>query len=191
MPTKPALNRRSEVRSDLHKIQKFLASSRSKIFLSHKGKFVCTDKKIHYFDYTELVDRENEGAQRLISENEISHAIYLGELDNVHFFLVQIDKIHKRLESKQFLDLRTAAYFAESFDRSSMFYAQGLINWHFEHTFCAKCGSKTLTVQSGHCRQCTNAECKKEHFPRIEPAVICSIETEIDGIKKTRIRSGA
>ena len=48
--------------------------------------------------------------------------------------------------------------------------AKALIDWHWRHGFCARCGSATAIEDAGYRRVCPN--CRAEHFPRIDPAVI-------------------
>ncbi|WP_319567216.1 NAD(+) diphosphatase [Cohaesibacter marisflavi] len=48
--------------------------------------------------------------------------------------------------------------------------ARGLLNWHDNHPYCSKCGSKTVVTLGGARRDCPN--CSAVHFPRTDPAVI-------------------
>lgn len=176
MLTKSSLNRRGEIRRDQSRVEHWFKQNSCKILISHKGKFVCENDKPCYFEPKQVQD----WGYHLDSVDKI----YLGEDAPSHYFVIQVTSLLPSLEDKQLLDLRTAALSAELFDISSLFYSQGLINWHFNHQFCAKCGSKTTSAQSGHSRSCINIDCAREHFPRIEPAVIFSIETIIDGVNK-------
>jgi len=178
------LNRRGETRDDSAKIEQLFKNESSQILLSYKGKFIFNENRPCHYNYAQLqtIDpifhsAENNNADRI-------PRIYLGEYQETHYFVIQIPELYAELENMQLLDLRSAALSSELFDIGALFYSQGLINWHFNHTFCAKCGSRSKMVQSGHSRICENSKCSKEHFPRIEPAVIFSIQTKIDGIAK-------
>nr|WP_319515615.1 NAD(+) diphosphatase [uncultured Cohaesibacter sp.] len=48
--------------------------------------------------------------------------------------------------------------------------ARGLLNWHENHPYCSRCGSKTVVTLGGARRDCPN--CSAVHFPRTDPAVI-------------------
>jgi NAD+ diphosphatase len=48
--------------------------------------------------------------------------------------------------------------------------AKALIDWHWRHGFCARCGAGTTIADAGYRRVC--GACKAEHFPRTDPAVI-------------------
>jgi NAD+ diphosphatase len=57
-------------------------------------------------------------------------------------------------------------------------YARALVIWHETHKFCGRCGTATISTESGHCRKCVNATCGHRTFPRTDPVVITLI---IDG----------
>ncbi|MDD3800264.1 MAG: NAD(+) diphosphatase [Novosphingobium sp.] len=56
--------------------------------------------------------------------------------------------------------------------------ARSLVGWHSRHRFCAVCGSATVLAKGGWQRNCTNEACKAEHFPRVDPVTIMTVECE-------------
>lgn len=56
--------------------------------------------------------------------------------------------------------------------------ARSLVDWHARHRFCARCGSPTTLAKGGWQRNCTNDRCKAEHFPRVDPVTIMTVECE-------------
>ena len=52
--------------------------------------------------------------------------------------------------------------------------ARSLMDWHGRHRFCGRCGGPTHAHRAGWGRQC--AQCKSEHFPRVDPVVIMVAE---------------
>lgn len=56
--------------------------------------------------------------------------------------------------------------------------ARALVGWHMRHRFCAVCGSPTALAKGGWQRTCSNAACKSEHFPRVDPVTIMTVECE-------------
>lgn len=54
--------------------------------------------------------------------------------------------------------------------------ARSLVGWHSRHRFCAVCGSPTRIAKGGWQRNCQNAECRSEHFPRVDPVTIMLVE---------------
>lgn len=57
--------------------------------------------------------------------------------------------------------------------------ARALVDWHARHRFCARCGAGTLLAKGGWQRDCTDAVCGAQHFPRVDPVTI--MLTEHDG----------
>jgi NAD+ diphosphatase len=51
-------------------------------------------------------------------------------------------------------------------------YARAITYWNRGHRFCGVCGSPTRSAEAGHLRVCTGERCKREHFPRTDPAII-------------------
>ncbi len=56
-------------------------------------------------------------------------------------------------------------------------YARGMLYWHRHQQYCGTCGSVTRSGHGGHLRSCQNQECARQHFPRVEPAVIMLVES--------------
>ena len=54
--------------------------------------------------------------------------------------------------------------------------ARALVDWHARHRYCARCGNPTVLAKGGWQRSCTNAVCKGEHFPRVDPVTIMLVE---------------
>jgi len=178
----PMLQRHAELRKNTNELSDFLSDSSTKFIINHRGRFVCSGGKPIYFSHVELAQATS--IKLSLNNGKSVETTYLGEMEAQHYFMLNIKQLPEALETKELLDLRTAAMNANAFDISLLFYSQGLSNWHFSHAFCAKCGSETATAQTGHSRVCCNADCGKEHFPRIEPAVIFSIQTTIENTPK-------
>ena len=54
--------------------------------------------------------------------------------------------------------------------------ARALVDWHARHRFCARCGTGTVLAKGGWQRNCNNADCKAEHYPRVDPVTIMLVE---------------
>ncbi|KAL6558354.1 hypothetical protein OROMI_018704 [Orobanche minor] len=50
--------------------------------------------------------------------------------------------------------------------------ARALIEWHNTAHFCGHCGGKSVSVEAGRRRQCSNELCKRMIYPRLDPVVI-------------------
>ncbi len=57
-----------------------------------------------------------------------------------------------------------------------MAYARGMLYWHRENRYCGRCGHVTESREGGRRRRCTDADCGRNAFPRIDPAVITLVE---------------
>jgi NAD+ diphosphatase len=72
----------------------------------------------------------------------------------------------------RFEDLRLMAALLPAEDAGLLGYARGMVSWRSRHRFCGSCGAPTLAAKGGHVLVCTNAACRHEQFPRIDPAII-------------------
>ena len=52
--------------------------------------------------------------------------------------------------------------------------ARSLVDWHYRHGCCARCGAVTAVFRGGWGRRCD--ACRAEHFPRVDPVVIMLAE---------------
>jgi NAD+ diphosphatase len=121
-------------------------------------------------------------------------AVYLkhGELDDLesiqpptllgtdgkrYFFAVSINDRQREsvLElhpEARFLDLRRASVDMDAKHAGVLAYAKALHYWQHRHVFCGVCGHPNLLQSAGHKLVCTNEECMRPSFPRIDPAII-------------------
>ena len=103
--------------------------------------------------------------------------IFLGKDDSGQaLFAVSIsDQVARDLEQSgvKFSGLRGAVNQLPAADASVGAYARALDAWHNDHRFCARCGAPTAVEEAGFRRSC--GTCRKEHFPRLDPAVIMAI----------------
>jgi NAD+ diphosphatase len=121
-------------------------------------------------------------------------AVYLknGELDNLesiqpptllgtdgkrYFFAVSVNDRQREslLEchpEAEFLDLRRASVDMDAKHAGVLAYAKALHYWQHRHVFCGVCGSPNRLQSAGHRLVCSNEECARQTFPRIDPAII-------------------
>ena len=59
-----------------------------------------------------------------------------------------------------------------SYDAGLLATANGLVEFHKSHSFCSLCGSRTKPTKAGASRTCTNEDCRKSVYPRIDSAAI-------------------
>lgn len=75
----------------------------------------------------------------------------------------------------EFEDLRSASRQLPDPQAGLLAYAKAVSDWQDKHRFCGVCGQPTKTQSAGHVLQCTNTDCGRSHFPRLDPAVIVSV----------------
>jgi len=127
-------------------------------------------------------------------------AVYLktGELDNLdsiqpptllgtdgkrYFFAVSINDRQREalLESRpeaKFVDLRRAAVDMDAKHAGVLAYAKALHYWQHRHGFCGVCGHPNRLQSAGHKLVCSDEECARQSFPRIDPAIIVLVTHE-------------
>jgi NAD+ diphosphatase len=106
--------------------------------------------------------------------------ILLGEFrGRLHFALNVPDLAASNLGAlpagSELHDLRQVGALMEREEAGLLGYARALSLWHDRHRFCGQCGSATRSIKAGHARQCSNAACGLQHFPRLDPAIIVLI----------------
>ena len=72
----------------------------------------------------------------------------------------------------EFLDLRRASIELHEKHAGILAYAKALLYWQYRNAFCGSCGAPTRVESAGHRLCCSNPNCGRESFPRIDPAII-------------------
>jgi len=100
--------------------------------------------------------------------------IFLGEFRDQIFFAIDIsDHDDPAVRAPgQFHDLRAVSGLLHRDELGLLGYARALTHWQRTHQFCGKCGARNQIVKAGHVMECSNANCKQQNFPRLDPAVI-------------------
>ena len=87
----------------------------------------------------------------------------------------QRDEILESYPQAGFTDLRRASIDMNARHAGILAYAKALHYWQHRHRFCGVCGSPTRLRSAGHRLICSNEECARQSFPRIDPAIIVLI----------------
>jgi NAD+ diphosphatase len=101
----------------------------------------------------------------------------LGTDGKRYFFAVSIndrqqEQLLARHPEAKFIDLRLASVNMDAKHAAVLAYAKALHYWQYRHGFCGVCGSVNRLESSGHKLVCSNEECGRYSFPRIDPAII-------------------
>ncbi len=105
-------------------------------------------------------------------------AVLLGESGPHTYFALDLSDIddataHRTLAGRgEFVGLRRVGPLLDRFDGGLMAYARAMVRWHQQNTYCGVCGARTVMLEAGFLRRCTDAECGQQHFPRTDPAII-------------------
>ncbi len=104
----------------------------------------------------------------------LDHLILLGQTAQGSVFAYEIESLDQPTtpEGTRFEDLRFIASLLPPEEAGVLGYARAMISWRRRHRFCGTCGAKTVPSKGGHVLVCTNATCRHELFPRLDPAII-------------------
>lgn len=127
--------------------------------------------------------RVDRSGLRLLDEAErLAHwpeapVAFLGATDEASYFAVAAtaagaDAAAAGALAAQWMDLRAAGLGLPAFDAGLFAYARALLFWQTRVRYCGACGQPTTLVSAGHKALCTNPDCRLEHFPRTDPAII-------------------
>ncbi|MDJ1491810.1 NAD(+) diphosphatase [Cytophagaceae bacterium DM2B3-1] len=118
-----------------------------------------------------------EETDRLL--NEGAEFVFLGMLEEIPYFAFALPDtiVTEELfgDSRAFKDLRETGALLGQEEGNLLAYARAMIHWHRTHQYCGRCGNKTISIEAGHVRQCTNPACDLKHFPRTDSAIIVRI----------------
>ncbi len=162
-------NRLAERRKDESWLRAALADTRTLFLPMHNGRHLITPEPVRM----SLLSRSQLAL-------DISQAtwVLLGEFNEQVVLAVELSDHPAAAESvtasphSQFEDLRVISEGLDRDEAGLLAYARALLLWHRRHRFCGVCGSPTTSIQAGHARQCTSADCAATHFPRLDPAII-------------------
>lgn len=116
-------------------------------------------------------------ASELSGSELIQPPTLLGTDNKRTYFAVSVtdrqrDDILELHPGAEFADLRRASIDMDAKHAGILAYAKALHYWQHRHVFCGVCGSPNRLLSAGHRMVCSNEECGRETFPRIDPAII-------------------
>ncbi len=114
---------------------------------------------------------------QLNQPDRIQPPTLLGNDGKREYFAVSVtdqqkETILAQLPQAEFADLRQASIDMAAKHAGILAYAKALHYWQHRHAFCGVCGNPNLLRSAGHRMVCSNEECARETFPRIDPAII-------------------
>ena len=104
--------------------------------------------------------------------------VFLGYREGAPHFAVDLSHIPDPLALPAlngrgaFTDIRDVSLDMPREEGGLLAYSRALFHWHRTHRYCGRCGAPTEARDAGHMRQCTSPDCRAQHFPRTDMAVI-------------------
>lgn len=169
------LDRISLKRNDESWIRSQLEKDSTRIIPIWDYKVLCKQNQNEEPIFLSLID--------LKEFNSESHSpILLGVSDNKTYFAIEIESSENAStlsENKNgtFQDLKKIVPLLNFQNGALLSLSRFMINWNSKHRFCGKCGTPTNIVEAGNLRTCTNENCKLNHFPSMDPAVIVLVSS--------------
>ncbi len=168
------LNRKTEKRHDEEWLSKKLHDGNSKIiFLRDLKSLVVHGENIKPLFLP---------AKDVNSNFELHRFILLGERGDAAYFCLNLnDREAASIALNKygsFEDLRSIAPMLNREDAAILAFSRAMAIWHSTHKYCGVCGCKTNIKEAGYKIVCSNAQCKKEHFPQIDPAIIVLVSKD-------------
>lgn len=164
------LNREVELRDDANWVAETLANPDTRLVPLWRSR--------------SLLERNAEGTMaiylspaELAEPDRIQPPTLLGNDGEREYFAVSVtdsqkDVILKKHPKARFADLRRASIYMAAKHAGILAYAKALHYWQHRHAFCGVCGNPNLLRSAGHRMVCSNEECARESYPRIDPAII-------------------
>ena len=164
------LNREVELRDNLQWVAETLKTPETKLVPLWRSR--------------SLLERGEDGTiavylspTNLPESDRIQPPTLLGNDGEREYFAVSVtdsqkDAILLQFPEASFADLRRASIDMAAKHAGILAYAKALHYWQHRHAFCGVCGSPNLLRSAGHRMKCSNDECDRESFPRIDPAII-------------------
>ena len=159
------IERNGLLRGEPGQLQQRLEDDRSVILLRFRQSFVVSERHGFLLSASDWI-----GGDQLASP-----PVYLGRFRGAECFAVELGEA-PHADHWQTLATRELGLRLDDDERALLFYAQGMLNWHARQLFCAACGAALEMAQGGHARHCVGPACGKHYYPKIDPAVIFSIE---------------
>ncbi|MGI9271125.1 MAG: NAD(+) diphosphatase [Woeseiaceae bacterium] len=114
------------------------------------------------------------GRDQVSSMVDDQDLIFLGLFRDRPAFAVSIaaDTSAPFPELGEFHDLRYLGTVLPPDEANLVAHARALVLWHASQVFCGVCGSSARPDAAGNSRICMNDDCRREIYPRVDPAII-------------------
>jgi NAD+ diphosphatase len=167
------LSRHSQRRRDKSYINKVYKDAKTLFIPIFNDSHLLNDEQPNMLSYQEIKNLEDI----------ISFSVFLGENSNNTYFSISLtgdnNIVSKRLSKfGTFLNLRKQASILDEETAGLLAFARAMDYWHRQNLYCGNCGDETDIIEAGFSRKCSNTECQRTFFPRIDPAVIVLVTND-------------
>ena len=164
------LNREVELRDDAQWVTRTLANPDTRLVPLWRSRSL-----LERIDDGQIAIYLSPG--QLAEPDRIQPPTLLGNDGVREYFAVSVtdsqkDSILEQFPRARFADLRRASIYMAAKHAGILAYAKAMHYWQHRHAFCGVCGNPNLLRSAGHRMVCSNEECSRESFPRIDPAII-------------------
>jgi NAD+ diphosphatase len=106
-----------------------------------------------------------------LDEREI---IFLGLFREKPAFAINVGNAEEApfADAGEFHDLRYLGSVLPIDEANLVAHARALVLWHRYQKYCGHCGSETRAESGGNTRVCITESCRRQLFPRVDPAII-------------------
>lgn len=169
--TGASINRASEIRS--------MHSSIQELLLDPAAKFLPVWNGCHLFKDGHADAVVLSGSYYHSEPDRFLDPIFLGLNEDAPWFAITMrENVDPEVFSEfgifEQLHPRVGALDADQ--AATLAYARGMLLWQINHQHCGTCGEKTVSMQGGHTRVCSNEGCGQRAFPRTDAATITLVE---------------
>ncbi|GAN80776.1 NAD(+) diphosphatase [Acidocella aminolytica] len=154
-----ALDRAAHLRENACWLARAAKNSTSRYVLLHEGKV--------------LIEESGETPRaRLLPPLGLAPDLFLGLTDGLPVFALDFSEraLPDGITTEFFRELRGLTALLPMLDAALLATARGIFNWRATHKYCPRCGGTLTPHRAGWVLHC--AQCKKDHFPRTDSAVI-------------------
>ena len=99
-------------------------------------------------------------------------AIFLGLFRDRPTFAFATQAADAFAQQGEFQDLRFIGTALPPDEANLAAHARALVLWHRSQVFCGHCGHRARAQDGGNTRRCSNPDCGRSLFPRVDPAII-------------------
>jgi len=162
-------DRAAELRSNLTEIGEILSGPAARLVPMHRGR--------------SLLQPGEPMTAALVTTDawrdiDSTRCVLLGR--HLEYYCFAVDMSHvpedQLAEHGQLADLRLSGPMLGDDDAALLACARALLLWHREHQFCGRCGARNEAHGGGHVLRCSDPDCGRSQFPRIDPAIIVLVD---------------